>query len=50
MSAEAWAAFLRVLLDVLGDVVVLVGIGMYWGWCLRGRADRRRSAERHTVT
>ena len=42
MSAEAWAAFLQVTFDFLGDAVPLVGAGMYWGWCLRGRADRRR--------
>lgn len=41
MSAEAWDAFLRVTFEFLGDAIPLVGAGMWWGWCLRGRADQR---------
>lgn len=43
MSAEAWAAFLEVSFDFLGDAAVLVGAGVYWGWCLRARHDRKQA-------
>lgn len=46
MSPEAWAEFWNVTIDLLCDMVVMVGFGMWLGWDLRGRHDRKRQGER----
>lgn len=45
MSPEAWEEFWRVTLELLWDMVRLVGLGVWLGWCLRGRRDLKRERE-----
>lgn len=42
MSPEAWGEFWRVTGELLWDMARLVGVGVWLGWHLRGRHDRKR--------
>lgn len=41
MSPDAWAEFWRVTVDFWTDALLLMGVGAYLGWHLRGRSDRK---------